>query len=140
MKYYHNSPLLYEKGFSIIINDEALSFDSSICYYFDYDERSHSVNMDFPHFHSFYEMMIPLSPKAYHFINGKRYDLVPNDLVLLRRNILRDRPAIESSSASCFPDICLPLKADIGKYCLCLIVPARFSGFIEMNRLFYFPG
>ena len=23
MKYYHNSPLLYEKGFSIIINDEA---------------------------------------------------------------------------------------------------------------------
>lgn len=88
MKYYHNSPLLYEKGFSIIINDEALSFDSSICYYFDYDERSHSVNMDFPHFHSFYEMMIPLSPKAYHFINGKRYDLVPNDLVLLAPSVL----------------------------------------------------
>lgn len=88
MKYYPNSPLLYEKGFSIIINDEALSFDSSICYYFDYDQRSHSVNMDFPHFHSFYELMILLSPKAYHFVNGTRYDLASNDIVLLAPSVL----------------------------------------------------
>ena len=88
MKYYPTSPLLYEKGFSIIINDEALSFDSSICYYFDYDQRSHSVNMDFPHFHSFYELMILLSPKAYHFVNGTRYDLASNDIVLLAPSVL----------------------------------------------------
>ncbi len=88
MNYYPNSPLLYEKGFSIIINDDSLSFDSSICYYFDYDQRSHSVNMDFPHFHSFYEMMILLSPKAYHFVNGTRYDLAANDIVLLAPSVL----------------------------------------------------
>lgn len=88
MKYYHGSPLLYEKGFSIIINDVASGLDSTICYQFDYDERSHAVNMEFPHFHSFYEMLIPLGPKVYHMINGKRYDLMPNDLVLLAPSVL----------------------------------------------------
>lgn len=88
MKCYHNSPLQYEKGFSIIINDVESAFNSTICYQFDYDERSHAVNMEFPHFHSFYEMMIPLGPKVYHMINGKRYDLMPNDLVLLAPSVL----------------------------------------------------
>ncbi len=88
MKYYPNSPLLYEKGFSIIINDESLSFDSSTCYYFDYDQRNHSANMDFPHFHSFYEILILLSPRAYHFVNGTRYDLAANDIVLLAPSVL----------------------------------------------------
>lgn len=88
MKYHHNSPLLFEKGFSIIINDVASSMDSTVCYQFDYDERSHAVNMEFPHFHSFYEMMIPLGPKVYHMINGKRYDLMPNDVVLLAPSVL----------------------------------------------------
>lgn len=88
MKYYHNSPLLYEKGFSIIINEVTTPIENSTFYYFDYDERNHSVNMEFPHFHNFYEMMILLSPKAYHFVEGKRYDLVTNDLVLLAPSIL----------------------------------------------------
>lgn len=88
MKYYHDSPLLYEKGFSIIINDVSSFLDSTVCYQFDYDERSQAVNMEFPHFHSFYEIMIPLSPKVYHMINGKRYDLMPNDVVLLAPSVL----------------------------------------------------
>jgi len=88
MKYYHNSPLLYEKGFSIIINDVAVPMENSTLYYFDYDERSQSVNMEFPHFHIFYEMMILLSPKAYHFVEGKRYDMVSNDIILLPPSVL----------------------------------------------------
>ena len=70
MKTYHNSPLLYEEGFSIIINEVATPIENSTFYYFDYDKRSHAINMDFPHFHSFYELMILLSPKAYHFVEG----------------------------------------------------------------------
>ncbi|MCI9046448.1 MAG: AraC family transcriptional regulator [Hungatella sp.] len=88
MKPYHNSPLLYEKGFSIIINDMAMPMENSTLYYFDYDQRSQSVNMEFPHFHIFYEMMILLSPKAYHFVEGKRYDMVSNDIILLPPSIL----------------------------------------------------
>ena len=42
MKPYHNSPLLYEKGFSIIINDMAMPMENSTLYYFDYDQRSQS--------------------------------------------------------------------------------------------------
>lgn len=88
MKPYPNSPLLYEKEFSIIINEIATPIENSTLYYFDYDQRSHSINMEFPHFHIFYEMMILLSPKAYHFVNGKRYNLIANDLVLLAPSIL----------------------------------------------------
>ena len=83
MKYYHNSPLLYEKGFSVEVCDADSFAQASTYYYFDYDERNHSINMEFPHFHLYYEMMILLSPKAYHFVKGKRYDIVANDIVLL---------------------------------------------------------
>ena len=94
MKPYHNSPLLYEKGFSIIINDMAMPMENSTLYYFDYDQRSQSVNMEFPHFHIFYEMMILLSPKAYHFVEGKRYDMVSNGIILLPPSILQDRKSV----------------------------------------------
>jgi len=69
MKTFQDSPLLFKKGFSIIINDFHESLEESTCYYFDYDQRHHSANMDFPHFHSFYEMLILLSPKAYHSVS-----------------------------------------------------------------------
>lgn len=88
MKYYHNTPLLYEPGFSVIVNNMSTPIENSTFYYFDYDSRSHSINMEFPHFHIFYEMMILLSPKAYHFVEGKRYDLIANDIVLLPPSIL----------------------------------------------------
>lgn len=32
--------------------------------------------------------MILLSPKAYHFVEGKRYDIIANDLVLLPPSVL----------------------------------------------------
>ncbi len=95
MKYFPNSSLLYERGFSIIINDMVIPLENSICYYFDYDKRSQSVNMEFPHFHIFYEMMILLSPKAYHFVEGKRYDMIANDMILLPPSVLHQSVYLE---------------------------------------------
>lgn len=88
MKPYPDSAINYEKGFSIIINELKIPVENSICYYFDYDTRSYSVNMSFPHMHMFYEIMIPLCPKAYHFIAGKPYSIINNDIVLLAPAIL----------------------------------------------------
>jgi len=88
MNYHQNSWLFYKRGFTIIINDVAEPIENSTFYYFDYDQRDHSINMEFPHFHSFFEIMILLSPKAYHIVEGKRYDLVANDIVLLAPSIL----------------------------------------------------
>lgn len=97
MKYYYNSPLLYERGFSAAVNSETDSSNHPMCYNFDYDCRTHSVNMEFPHFHTFYEMMILLSPKAYHFIEGKRYDIITNDLVLLAPSVLHQSEYLQGA-------------------------------------------
>lgn len=97
MKYYYNSPLLYERGFSAAVNSNAAYTTHASCYNFDYDCRTHSVNMKFPHFHSFYEVMILLSPKAYHFVEGKRYDIIANDLILLAPSILHQSEYLEGS-------------------------------------------
>lgn len=88
MRYYNHSHLLYKKGFSIIINQWGNPIQESTCYYFDYDQRKSSINMEFPHLHSFYEMMILLSPKAKHYIAGIPYDIVSNDIVLLPPAVL----------------------------------------------------
>lgn len=79
----HNN-LIYEQNYQIKIN----TVEDSLFYHFDYDERSYQVNMDFQHFHSFYEIHILLSPKACHIINGIPYDIKMNDIVLLRPSLL----------------------------------------------------
>lgn len=97
MQHYYNSPLLYERGLSASIHSNSDPCSSISCYNFDYDCRSHSINMKLPHFHTFYEIMILLSPKAYHFIEGKRYDLHTNDMVLLAPSILHQSEYIEGA-------------------------------------------
>lgn len=57
-------------------------------YYFDYDTRSYSVNMDFQHFHTFYELFILLDDEAYHTIEGQLYRLQKHDIVCLRPALL----------------------------------------------------
>lgn len=88
MQTYSDSHLLYQKGFSVIINDFATPVEESNFYYFDYDHRWQSGSMSFPHFHNFFELMILLSPKARHSINGKLYDIQNNDIVLLAPSVL----------------------------------------------------
>lgn len=76
--------LFYEKKHAIIINDLV----DSLYYYFDYDDRSYNINMDFQHFHSFFEIHILLSPNAKHLIEGIPYDISFYDLVLLKPSLL----------------------------------------------------
>ncbi|WP_019914268.1 helix-turn-helix transcriptional regulator [Paenibacillus sp. HW567] len=73
------SDLLYEQGYSVSINTPA----DSLFYYFDYDERSHNINMEFQHFHDFYEIHILLDSRATHIIEGSVHALKQYDIVLL---------------------------------------------------------
>jgi len=86
--------LFYEKRHAIIINDEV----SSQYYYFDYDDRSFKINMDFQHFHSFFEIHILLSRNARHIIEGIPYNIVPHDFVLLRPSLLHKSEYIQGDS------------------------------------------
>lgn len=69
---------LYEKKHSITVNN------STMYYYFDYDERSAQINMEFQHFHSFYEIFILLAPEADYLLEGKSYHLQMGDMLLLK--------------------------------------------------------
>ena len=59
---YYNAPLLYEQAYSITINNA----EAPLYYFFDYDERSYNINMEFQHFHQFYEVHILLDVPAHH--------------------------------------------------------------------------
>jgi len=76
--------LLYEQSYAININKPADPF----FYYFDYDERNYAINMEFQHFHSFYELFILLDSEAAHIIEGKYYPLKMYDMVLLKPGLL----------------------------------------------------
>lgn len=82
----HNAPLLYERG--LTISAQAQAGAETYFYSLNYDSRSHSKNMAFPHFHSYYELMIPFSTNVSHFVEGKRYELEPYDVVLLAPSVL----------------------------------------------------
>ncbi|AIQ44662.1 AraC family transcriptional regulator [Paenibacillus sp. FSL R7-0273] len=76
--------LLYEQGFSVNINTPG----DPLFYYFDYDERSHNINMEFQHDHDFYEIHILMDSRATHVIDGKIHALRQYDIVLLRPYLL----------------------------------------------------
>lgn len=75
---------LYEKNHSIIVNE----YQNQFFYFFDYDTRNYEINMEFQHFHPFYEILIPLSPGVDHLIEGRHLHLQINDIVLLAPSIL----------------------------------------------------
>ncbi len=79
-----NNIALYEDKYTIRINAE----NDVLYYYFDYDERSADINMQFQHFHTFYELCIPLCPHATHFIEGNPYELKMFDIVGIPPNML----------------------------------------------------
>ena len=81
---YYDQTLLYEKGHSITINNPS----SPLYYFFDYDTRVYNVNMDFQHFHRFYEIFVLLDDKVGHIIEGDYYPLQQYDMVLLRPMLL----------------------------------------------------
>jgi AraC-like DNA-binding protein len=80
----YKDSLFFDKGYAILINNESFP----LYYYFDYDERDYNVNMEFQHFHHFYEIFILLDEKASHIIEGNYYSLEKYDMVLLRPALL----------------------------------------------------
>ena len=79
-----NNILLYEDKYNVRVNEE----NDSIFLLFDYDVRSADLNMDFQHFHPFYEMCIFLCPNAVHFVEGIPYEVQGFDIVGLSPNRL----------------------------------------------------
>lgn len=79
-----NNILLYQDKYTIRVNEES----DSTFFIFDYDVRSADLNMEFQHFHLFYEMCIFLCPNAVHFIEGIPYDVQGFDIVGLSPNRL----------------------------------------------------
>lgn len=78
------SVLTYEQGYVIHVNQPG----DELFYHLDYDERSHDLNMEFQHFHDFYEVCILLDRTAAHIIEGSLYEIQPLDIVLLRPSLL----------------------------------------------------
>lgn len=79
-----NEILLYDDAYITEINEP----EDKLYYKFDYDKRSFDVNMEFQHFHEFYEIFILLDEDAGHIIEGNFYDIQLFDIVLLKKNVL----------------------------------------------------
>lgn len=89
-----DNSLFFEKKHFIIINN----VEQKLLYFFDYDERSASANMEFQHFHPYYEIMVFLSPEAEHLFEGNLYHMDFGDIALippylLHKSIYRKGPA-----------------------------------------------
>lgn len=74
----------YQDAYYIRINHE----NDPFFYFFDYDSRSADLNMQFQHFHTFYELCIFLCPSAVHFVEGVPYDVRALDIVGISPNRL----------------------------------------------------
>ena len=75
---------LYEDNYAIRVNEE----NDTLFYYFDYDVRSSDINMQFQHFHTFYELCVLLCPDTTHFLEGKPYELKTFDIIGIAPNVL----------------------------------------------------
>ncbi len=75
---------LYQDKYYIRVNSDA----DTLFYFFDYDSRSAEINMQFQHFHTFYELCILLCPSAVHFIEGIPHEIRAFDIVGISPNRL----------------------------------------------------
>jgi len=75
---------LYEDRYYIYVNKE----NDPLFYFFDYDVRTADINMQFQHFHTFYELWIPLCPDCSHFLEGKPYQVQTFDILGIAPNTL----------------------------------------------------
>ena len=71
--------LLYQDKYFIRVNDE----NDPLFYFFDYDVRTEAKNMQFQHFHTFYELCIMMCPNTKHLLEGNPYDLEPFDIIAI---------------------------------------------------------
>lgn len=78
------SPVLYQDKYYIRVNREG----DPLFYFFDYDTRAADINMQFQHFHTFYELCVMLSPKSVHFLEGKPYEMQAYDIFAIPPSVL----------------------------------------------------
>lgn len=76
--------LVYEQKYNFTVSQ----YEGPFFYYFDWDERSYQINMEFQHFHQYYEMCIFLDEQAGHLINGAWHDMRCCDIVAIRPSLL----------------------------------------------------
>lgn len=76
--------LLYRDKYYIRVNRES----DPLFYFFDYDTRTADINMQFQHFHTFYELCIMLRSQTAHFLEGKPYELQAYDIFGIPPNAL----------------------------------------------------
>lgn len=75
-----DNKIFYEDGFVRTIGEE----EDPFYYKFDFDYRYSEINMEFQHFHKFYEMFILLDKSAAHLFEGQRYEMKQFDMFLLK--------------------------------------------------------
>lgn len=102
--------ILYEKCFVTEIG----SPHQDVYFLFDYDDRSADINMEFQHFHRFYEIHILLDKEANHLIEGNMFHLKNFDITLLSPGILHkseypDGPAVKRLII----DFCMPIAEHV---------------------------
>lgn len=76
--------LLYQEGYAIRIGAPT----DPLFYFFDYDDRRYELNMEFQHFHAFYEVFVLMDDQAQHIIEGRPYALAMYDIVCLPPGLL----------------------------------------------------
>ncbi len=74
-----NDILAYEQGFVETIGNDS----DPLFYLFDFDVRSFDINMEFQHFHRFYEIHVLLDKEAEHLVDGALFPLRQYDITLL---------------------------------------------------------
>ena len=76
--------LLYQDRYFIRVNGE----NDVLFYFFDYDVRTEDKNMQFQHFHTFYELCVMMGPNTRHILEGKPYDMDTFDIIGIPPNVL----------------------------------------------------
>lgn len=116
---------LYEDRYYIRVNNEG----DPLFYFFDYDVRSSEINMQFQHFHPFYELCVVLCPHTTHFLEGVPYELQAFDIIGIRPNTLHrtQYPAGD------------PCKRLIIQFSIPKTVPGLSNEYEQLLRLFHQP-
>ncbi len=132
--------VLYQDKYAFRVNQEG----DVLFYYFDYDAREADKNMQFQHFHPFFEICIMLCPVSTHFLEGKPYRLQALDIFVIPPNALHKTmyPAGDPSKrliiqfnlpqqAAGLPDECRQLRGFLRQ------MPSVFRFEPELQRTVY---
>lgn len=114
---------MYEDAYAIYMNQES----DELFYFFDWDVRSAEVNMQFQHFHTFYELCVMLCPNTQHVLEGKPYSLQTFDIIGIPPNVLHMTHYPEGA----------PCKRLIVRFNLPRGVKGLGNAFEELMSIFY---